>query len=58
MITMAKVNIHEINEGNYKNNKFRNAKANNSVDSMGEENKSSFDKNLDKYIDFASWMIW
>jgi len=55
---MAKGTIHETNECNYKNNKFRNVKSNNSVDSMGEENKTSFDKNLDKYIDFASWMIW
>ena len=51
-------NVNQMNEQSYKNNRYNSAKANNSVDSTGTEKKSSFEKNLDKYIEFASWVNW
>ena len=43
---------------NINNRDTHNPIFNTAVSAMGEKQETSFEKNLDKYIDFASWLNW
>lgn len=43
---------------NIHNRNTHNPEFNPTVSAMGNSELSSFEKNLNKYIDFASWLNW